>query len=88
MYNQRINCDTGYSGYNGERSVSTQPPLIGTRLIANLRHPNIVQVYDFGEQDDHTYLVQELLAGPMLGAWMSDLAAFDPVRLARRQGHA
>ncbi|MEP7189791.1 MAG: protein kinase, partial [Roseiflexaceae bacterium] len=39
------------------------------RLIANLRHPNIVQVYDFGEQDGHTYMVQELLAGPTLGAW-------------------
>jgi eukaryotic-like serine/threonine-protein kinase len=45
------------------------------RLIANLRHPNIVQVYDFGEQDGHTYMVQELLAGPTLGAWMADLAA-------------
>jgi serine/threonine-protein kinase len=45
------------------------------RLIANLRHPNIVQVYDFGEQDGHTYMVQELLAGPTLGAWMADLSA-------------
>jgi serine/threonine protein kinase len=45
------------------------------RLIANLRHPNIVQVYDFGEQDGHTYMVQELLAGPTLGAWMADLIA-------------
>jgi serine/threonine protein kinase len=45
------------------------------RLIANLRHPNIVQVYDFGQQDGHTYMVQELLAGPTLEAWISDLAA-------------
>ena len=45
------------------------------RLIANLRHPNIVQVYDFGQQDSFTYMVQELLAGPTLAAWMSDLAA-------------
>ena len=44
------------------------------RLIANLRHPNIVQVYDFGEQDGQTYMVQELLAGPTVAAWMSDLA--------------
>jgi serine/threonine protein kinase len=44
------------------------------RLIANLRHRNIVQVYDFGEQDGQTYMVQELLAGPTLAAWMSDLA--------------
>ncbi len=39
------------------------------RLIANLRHPNIVQIYDFGQQDGHTYMVQELLAGPTLEAW-------------------
>lgn len=45
------------------------------RLIARVRHPNIVQVYDFGQQDSHTYMVQELLAGPTLEAWMCDLAA-------------
>jgi serine/threonine-protein kinase len=45
------------------------------RLIANLRHPNIVQVYDFGQLENYTYMVQELLAGPTLEAWMRDLAA-------------
>src|SRR5262245_57286412 len=41
-------------------------------LIAGLRHPNIVQVYDFGEQDGHVYMVQELLAGPTLEQWLRD----------------
>lgn len=36
------------------------------RLIASLRHPNIVQIYDFGEQSGYTYMVQELLPGPTL----------------------
>ena len=45
------------------------------RLIANLRHPNIVQVYDFGQQDSSIYMVQELLVGPTLEAWIGDLAA-------------
>ena len=36
------------------------------RLIAGLRHPNIVQVYDFGEHDGLSYMVQELLPGPTL----------------------
>lgn len=36
------------------------------RVVANLRHPNIVQVYQFGEQDDFVYMVQELLPGPTL----------------------
>src|SRR5438552_15338964 len=43
------------------------------RLIANLRHPNIVQVYDFGEQDGQSYMVQVLLVGPTLGAWLADM---------------
>jgi serine/threonine-protein kinase len=36
------------------------------RLIANLRHPNIVQVYAFGEEHGLMYMVQELLPGPTL----------------------
>ncbi|MGQ9895574.1 MAG: serine/threonine-protein kinase [Roseiflexus sp.] len=36
------------------------------RLISNLRHPNIVQVYDFGVHNGTPYMVQELLPGPTL----------------------
>lgn len=36
------------------------------RLAAGLRHPNIVQVYSFGEQDELLYMVQELLPGQTL----------------------
>ena len=32
-------------------------------IAANLRHPNIVTVYDFGEQDGEPYIVQEYLDG-------------------------
>jgi eukaryotic-like serine/threonine-protein kinase len=45
------------------------------RLIASLRHPNIVQIYDFGEQSGHTYMVQELLPGPTLEQQFVELAA-------------
>ncbi|HEU5088796.1 MAG TPA: serine/threonine-protein kinase, partial [Roseiflexaceae bacterium] len=42
------------------------------RLVARLHHPNIVQVYDFGQQDGITYMVQELLPGPTLARFMQE----------------
>ncbi|HEX5689583.1 MAG TPA: protein kinase [Roseiflexaceae bacterium] len=36
------------------------------RVVARLRHPNIVQIYHFGVQGDVVYMVQELLTGPTL----------------------
>src|SRR5437899_2414567 len=36
------------------------------RMIAHLRHPNIVQVYDYGEHEDHVYIVMELVEGVTL----------------------
>jgi eukaryotic-like serine/threonine-protein kinase len=52
------------------------------RLIASLRHPNIVQVYDFGEHNGLTYMVQELLPGPTLEQHLVD-ATTQGVPLAR-----
>ncbi|HNE04830.1 MAG TPA: protein kinase, partial [Anaerolineales bacterium] len=34
------------------------------RAIAGLRHPNIVQIYDFDTHDKHPYIVMEYLKGP------------------------
>jgi|GEM_PF-7006029 len=36
------------------------------KVVKSLRHPNIVQFYDVGEEDDTIYMVQELLPGPTL----------------------
>lgn len=44
------------------------------RLVANLRHPNIVQIFAFGEERGLTYMVQELLPGPTLEQHMADRA--------------
>lgn len=38
------------------------------RLLASLRHPAIVQVFDFGRSGGHGYLVMELVHGPSLEA--------------------
>lgn len=45
------------------------------QLIASLQHPNVAQVYAFGEQDGAPYMVQELLPGPTLEQRLLDLAA-------------
>ena len=42
-------------------------------LIASLRHPNVVHIYDLGEQDGYTYMVQELLPGPTLEQRLAEL---------------
>jgi serine/threonine-protein kinase len=40
------------------------------KVIASLRHPNIVQVYDFDTLDNDPYLVMEYVDGPTLSAYL------------------
>ncbi|MCA9795174.1 MAG: serine/threonine protein kinase, partial [Candidatus Eremiobacteraeota bacterium] len=39
------------------------------RVMAEMHHPNIVKVLDFGEQDGRLYLVMELVRGHTLRDW-------------------
>jgi serine/threonine protein kinase len=41
------------------------------RAVAALRHPHIVQIYDFDAQDDLYYMVMELLEGDTLKAYFN-----------------
>src|SRR5690349_835080 len=43
------------------------------RVIAKLRHPNIVQVYDFDTIDNDPYLVMEYIEGPSLSKYLNGL---------------
>jgi len=43
------------------------------KAVAGLRHPNIVQVYDFDTHDNHPYLVMEYLKGPSLANLLREL---------------
>lgn len=43
------------------------------RAVAALRHPHIVQIYDFDVQDDLYYMVMELLEGNTLKAYINAL---------------
>jgi serine/threonine protein kinase len=43
------------------------------RVIAKLRHPNIVQVHDFDTVDGDPYLVMEYIEGPSLSKYLNTL---------------
>ena len=52
-------------------TVASQPGIAArfqreARVIAQLHHPHIVHVYDFGEAHGRAYMVQEFLPGPTL----------------------
>src|SRR5215212_10238868 len=43
------------------------------RAVAKLRHPNIVQVFDFDTIDDQPYIVMEYIPGPSLSKYLAAL---------------
>ena len=43
------------------------------RVVAGLRHSNIVQIFDFDTIDGHPYIVMEYLRGPTLAAYLRHL---------------
>ena len=43
------------------------------RTVAGLRHPNIVQIFDFDTADGHPYIVMEYIRGPSLAAYLKNL---------------
>jgi serine/threonine protein kinase len=45
------------------------------RVAAHLDHPSIVQVYDFGQDNNLLYIVMEYIAGPNLESMLRDMRA-------------
>ena len=43
------------------------------KAVAGLRHPNIVQVFDFDTYEGHPYIVMEYLKGPSLSSYLLSL---------------
>ncbi|NDJ51717.1 MAG: serine/threonine protein kinase [Chloroflexi bacterium] len=40
------------------------------QMVAALRHPHVVQVFDFGDMEDTYYMVMEYIAGPTLSSYI------------------
>ncbi|MGZ9220848.1 MAG: protein kinase domain-containing protein [Anaerolineales bacterium] len=43
------------------------------KVVAGLRHSNIVQIFDFDTEDGHPYIVMEFLKGPTLATYLRNL---------------
>ena len=57
------------------------------KTVAGLRHPNIVQIFDFDTAEGHPYIVMEYLMGPSLATYLRELHSHNqrlqPVQIAR-----
>src|SRR5215208_5186940 len=57
------------------------------KVVAALRHPNIVQIFDFDIAKGHPYIVMEYLRGPSLDAYLRELSSrnekLQPAQVAR-----
>src|SRR5258706_2427270 len=56
------------------------------QAVARLNHPNIVQVYDFGEENDVAYLVMEFIKGKELKNFFDANERFDLKEVVRIMG--
>jgi serine/threonine-protein kinase len=52
-----------------DQLVTAERFLQEAETVANLRHPNILSVFDSGEREDCVFFVMEYLEGPSLAEW-------------------
>jgi serine/threonine protein kinase len=57
------------------------------KVVAGLRHPNIVQIFDYDTAEGHPYIVMEYLVGPSLAVYLRELhkrnQRLQPAQIAR-----
>jgi serine/threonine protein kinase len=57
------------------------------KVVAGLRHPNIVQIFDYDTVEGHPYIVMEYLMGPSLAVYLRELhkrnQRLEPIQIAR-----
>ncbi|MEK7750573.1 MAG: serine/threonine-protein kinase, partial [Acidobacteriota bacterium] len=56
------------------------------QAVARLNHPNIVQVYDYGEEGDVAYIVMEFVRGKELKSFFDANEMFDKADIVRIMG--
>jgi len=66
-----------------DQLVTAERFLQEAETVANLRHPNIMSVYDSGEREDCVFFVMEYLEGPSLADWIKRKAKH-PLAFRRR----
>jgi serine/threonine protein kinase len=74
-------------GYLDEQDDLSERFTREARVAAGLRHPNIVQVYDFDVFDGRPYIVMEYINGPSLHSYLHSLHERDalmPLGMIRR----
>jgi len=64
----------------------------GARAVARIHHPNVCQIYDFGETEDGLlFLAMEFIEGPSLSSLLADEGRLKPdraIRFIRQAGEA
>lgn len=56
--------------------------LAEARTVSKLRHPNVVPIFDAGEQDGDPYLVFEYVQGPTLADLLRERGPLEPLKAA------
>jgi predicted Ser/Thr protein kinase/tetratricopeptide (TPR) repeat protein len=67
---------------------SRDAALAEAKALARLSHPNVVPVYDVGVEDEHVYIVMELVRGQTLARWVQDRTRREILDAYRQAGDA
>lgn len=58
------------TAFGGDRDAAAERWVAEARAMARLRDPNVVGVYEVGEDGQHVFIVMEHIVGTTLGAWI------------------
>lgn len=65
-------------GAQRDDAVRRRRLLREARLASRVEHPNVINIFDVGEENGNVFLVMELLRGRSLSQWMREHSPLDP----------